>query len=317
MITGNRAKVNDRQKTGAATMNILLAYDGSEHARAALGMLRDLHLSKNSSITLLAVMPTQHIHGHEQLQEKLDRAKQRLADGDAQLVALLKAGNPAASINEMAQEMQADLTVIGAKGLRATLGILLGGVAQQVVEYSCCPVMVVRAPYEGFQRVLLVTDGSKYSQTALEYLAPQPGVDQPHLTLPPNAAVHVMHVLPPPITPEMVTSSWTMGPEALFPVPPQNIDLEALEEREREAGQVLLDQAAQAFNARGVEVNKAMPRGDAATEILDYVRQHEIDLIVCGSRGLSPVTGWLLGSVSRKLVHYADCSVMVVKRKPG
>jgi nucleotide-binding universal stress UspA family protein len=54
-------------------------------------------------------------------------------------------------------------------------------------------------------------------------------------------------------------------------------------------------------------------RGDAATEIIQFARQHEIDLIVSGSRGLSPVTSWLLGSVSRKLVHYASCSVLIVK----
>ena len=36
-------------------------------------------------------------------------------------------------------------------------------------------------------------------------------------------------------------------------------------------------------------------------------------MVVCGSRGLSAVSGWLLGSVSRKLVHYAGCSVLIVK----
>ena len=66
----------------------------------------------------------------------------------------------------------------------------------------------------------------------------------------------------------------------------------------------------------GVDVaQSAMPRGDAATEILDYIKENDIDLVVCGSRGLSQVTGWLLGSVSRKLVHYADCSVMIVKSR--
>jgi len=56
-----------------------------------------------------------------------------------------------------------------------------------------------------------------------------------------------------------------------------------------------------------------MPRGDAATEILAYAKENRVDLIVCGSRGLSEITGWLLGSVSRKLVHYAGYSVLIVK----
>ena len=53
--------------------------------------------------------------------------------------------------------------------------------------------------------------------------------------------------------------------------------------------------------------------GDAGTEIIDYVKTHDIDLIVAGSRGLSQMRGWFLGSVSRKLVHYSNCSVLIVK----
>ena len=54
-------------------------------------------------------------------------------------------------------------------------------------------------------------------------------------------------------------------------------------------------------------------RGDAATEIIEYANQNQIDLIVAGSRGLSQMRRLLLGSLSRKLVHYAGCSVLIVK----
>ena len=81
-----------------------------------------------------------------------------------------------------------DLLVVGAKGLRATFGILLGGVAQQVVEYANCPVLVVRTPYEKLLRVLLVVDGSSHSQCAVEYLTRFP--------FPERSDVRVMHVLP-------------------------------------------------------------------------------------------------------------------------
>jgi nucleotide-binding universal stress UspA family protein len=102
----------------------------------------------------------------------LESVRNRLELQDLPAEALIKAGNPAASINALAEEIDANLILVGAQGLRATLGILLGGVAQQVVEYSHCPVMVVRAPYTGIKRVLLVVDGSTYSLRAVEYLAP-------------------------------------------------------------------------------------------------------------------------------------------------
>ena len=60
-----------------------------------------------------------------------------------------------------------------------------------------------------------------------------------------------------------------------------------------------------------------MPRGDAATEILRYAREKQVDLLVAGSRGLSQVRGWLMGSVSRKLVYHASSAVLIVKGGPA
>jgi len=51
----------------------------------------------------------------------------------------------------------------------------------------------------------------------------------------------------------------------------------------------------------------------AVTEIIQYAKENQVDLIVAGSRGLTSMQSWLLGSVSRKLVHYAGCSVLIVK----
>jgi nucleotide-binding universal stress UspA family protein len=66
----------------------------------------------------------------------------------------------------------------------------------------------------------------------------------------------------------------------------------------------------------GIQATPVLARGDAATEIIQYVKDHEIDLILAGSRGLSEMRSWLLGSVSRKLVHYANCSVLIIKSHP-
>ncbi|MEW5870581.1 MAG: universal stress protein [Chloroflexota bacterium] len=296
---------------------ILLAYDGSEHAQAAIELLGDLNAGARSHVTALAVLPTQHIGAHEKLQTSLKQAEARLLEKGMGVTSIIKAGNPAATINAQAQEIietqgRMDVIAIGARGLRSTLGILLGGVAQQVVEYSCCPVLVVRAPYIGVQRILFVTDGSPYSQIALEYLAPtRTRQCAKCLPLPTQAEVHIMHVLPPEIPPELAMRTWTVGPEVLYPAPP--IDTEALEAEEQEQGERILGQAQAILLATGVQARPFLKRGDAATEIIAHVQEHKIDLVVCGSRGLSAVSGWLLGSVSRKLVHYTGCSVLIVK----
>ena len=84
------------------------------------------------------------------------------------------------------------------------------------------------------------------------------------------------------------------------------------EEEERQ-GKVLLDQTIKELGNFGIEATSVLVRGDAATEIIEYANQNQIDLIVAGSRGLSRMRRLLLGSLSRKLVHYAGCSVLIVK----
>jgi len=299
-------------KTNVVPLYILLAYDGSKHAQAAVDLLSNLPLG-NSTITCLAVMGTQKITSHEALQQSLEDAANQLRSRGIKVDTQLKAGNPAASINDWAQENKIDLTVVGARGLRATLGILLGGVAQQVVEYSSRPVMVVREPYRKLRRVLLVTDGSEYSKRAIAYLAPQPTEHKPHLPLPADVELRLMYVMPPEVPPELATRAWNVGPEVMYPVPARPLDWERIEAEEERQGKTILTESHGKLEAAGFQVKDVLVRGDAATEIIEYAREQEIDLIVCGSRGLNPVSGWLLGSVSRKLVHYAGCSVLIVK----
>lgn len=86
-----------------------------------------------------------------------------------------------------------------------------------------------------------------------------------------------------------------------------------MEKDELSQGERVLKQAQAVLEAAGYFADTQLIRGDAATEIIQYARNNAVDLIACGSRGLSPVTSWLLGSVSRKLVHYANCSVLIVK----
>jgi nucleotide-binding universal stress UspA family protein len=315
------APVPDRQPTILrGKMHFLLAYDGSEHAQAAIQLLLDLPCAcsippEHCSVTLMSVLPTQWIGGHEQLQTGLDREQRRLAEAGMQVETKLIAGNPAATLNAHAEEIHADLILIGAKGLRATLGILLGGVAQQVVEYSTCPVLVVRAPYQGLKRILLVTDGSGQSQQALAYLAPPcpDGSRRRCSWLSPAAEVSVMHVLPPPFPDGTITPAWALGPEVLYPTPITPIDKQAVEAEEQHQGERLLDKAQHLLSLADLQTNCVLVRGDAATEIIKYIQENEINMVVCGSRGLSAISGWLLGSVSRKLVHYAGCSVLIVK----
>ena len=286
-------------------MKILFADDGSPHAQAAVELVLDLPLPSKTKLKVIRVFPPGQTYAVGQMERNLALTRQQFLDHGVQAQADLVLGYPAEMIVETASEMKPDLTILGAKGLRATLGILLGGVAQQVVEYACCPVLVVRAPYSGLRRVLLVTDGSSYSQSALRYLTKFP--------LPEKVDVHLMHVLP-PLTEPVIMEPYFGGRDAYVPLrtPEEEAKLQAKQEKD---GKALLTRAQNLLLKQGLKAKPVLARGDAATEIIEYTKQEQIDLLVAGSRGLSQVRGWLMGSVSRKLVHYAGCSVLVVKQK--
>ena len=62
-----------------------------------------------------------------------------------------------------------------------------------------------------------------------------------------------------------------------------------------------------------VPVEAEVLEGHAAAEILHVAEIREADLIVVGSRGLGPISGAFLGSVSRWLLSHANIPVLVVK----
>ena len=285
-------------------MKILLADDGSQHAQAAVKMLKELPLPPKSRVHVVRVFPPGQSFAVGQMERNLKRTEEQLLEDNLKVDAELVLGYPAEKIVEIAGHMKPDLMLIGAKGLRATLGILLGGVAQQVVEYACCPVLVVRAPYLGLHRVLLVTDGSLHSRRAARYLGKFP--------LPEKADVRLIHVLPPMTTP-VVMEPYFGGRDAYVPLyaPEEEAKLKAKQERE---GETLLNRTRNLLLKKNIESTLVLMRGDAATEIIEYTDKENIDLIVAGSRGLSSFQGWLMGSVSRKLVHYSNCSVLIVKQ---
>ena len=188
-----------------AAANILLAIDGSQHSQAAVELVRDLPLPPNTSLTLLSVVYRRDASAQIQpvLEKVVAQAQTRLEGKGLDLAAEIAEGHPADVITRSAEEHGCALIVIGAVGLRATLGIMLGGVAQQVVEHASCPVLVVRAPYSGLKRALVVTDGSSCSQLAVSYLNRFP--------LPAATRVEAMHVLAPPITLDRIAAAWPVG----------------------------------------------------------------------------------------------------------
>jgi nucleotide-binding universal stress UspA family protein len=65
--------------------------------------------------------------------------------------------------------------------------------------------------------------------------------------------------------------------------------------------------------ARAIELQTHVAVGHAADQIIHHAVESKADLIVMGHRGGSRMKEWLLGSVSKRVLSYAPCSVLIVR----
>ena len=86
------------------------------------------------------------------------------------------------------------------------------------------------------------------------------------------------------------------------------------EDRAREETRTSLEtERARLAKAGLAQVETHLLEGDPVAAVVGFVEQRSVDLVVVGSRGLDALGRYFLGSVSDGILHYAGCSVLVVK----
>ena len=65
--------------------------------------------------------------------------------------------------------------------------------------------------------------------------------------------------------------------------------------------------------AQGVQPRFEIAVGHPAEQIIYHAEQDDVDLIVMGHRGKTFLQRWLLGSVTKRVISYAHCTVLVVR----
>lgn len=74
-----------------------------------------------------------------------------------------------------------------------------------------------------------------------------------------------------------------------------------------------LQKVKQDLEAEGFKVNTLLETGDAAQVIVDVAKTHGFDRVIMGRRGLSSLTGFVLGSVSAKVLANVDVPITLTK----
>jgi nucleotide-binding universal stress UspA family protein len=134
---------------------IVWSTDGSEYAQRALPYVKGLAREGGATITIVHVV--ERIEGagavglprradEPELQARLQKLTAELSEEGfgASLIIRGDVGTrPAHEVVEVAQEVGADLIVVGSRGLSAIGGLLLGSVAHRLLHIAPCPVLVV------------------------------------------------------------------------------------------------------------------------------------------------------------------------------
>jgi nucleotide-binding universal stress UspA family protein len=90
--------------------------------------------------------------------------------------------------------------------------------------------------------------------------------------------------------------------------------LKAFQEALKKDAERLLDRVVQAGENEGIVVRQQVLIGSPIKKIiLDYAKDHKIDLIVIGTKGMTGIEKFLMGSVANDVITYAHCPVLAVR----
>ncbi|MGH2936876.1 MAG: universal stress protein [Solirubrobacterales bacterium] len=284
---------NENWKPG----RVLVGHDGSEGAKDAIRLTRTLCAGTDAEALLVNVLPypgpmpvAYRLLGYEDA----PAWKTFFTEAERELAPMAVAhrtyigGSPAKVLNDLAEEEDIDLIVIGSPHRGAAGRAFIGSVAERLLHGAS--VAVVAAPrgyrdrvHDGFARIVVGYDGSAEAGIAMGRGAA--------LATREDIELHLICASTPPVPPP--------GPYA-GPIP-------STLPNAREV-------VARGVRAAGadVDVSGRVVEGRAAPRLADYCGPD--DLLMVGSRSYGPFTRTLLGSVSSALIHTAPCPVLVVPR---
>jgi nucleotide-binding universal stress UspA family protein len=146
-------------------MKILIATDGSKYSEKAIQMVKHFALDDNSEVKIISVvdmtlplgvdiytggyMPStieieKNIREHSANVLKEAKVKINEIFANIKITTDVLVGSPESRIVETAEEMKADLIIVGSHGYNSWERLLLGSVSDSVVHHAPCSVLIVR-----------------------------------------------------------------------------------------------------------------------------------------------------------------------------
>jgi len=206
----------------------------------------------------------------------------------------LKIGAAASTIVERAKKGSADLVLMATQGRGFVEHLLLGSVAERVVRSAPCPVLTLRAggrlPTKKFKRILIATDFSQASESALNY-----AVD---LARSSSAELIVLHVVEPVA---LTGDAYGFTANAAM-----------YNGIERAAKESIARVGNRLRKKRGLRCRTVLANGTAAMAIVDAATRLAADVVVVGTHGHGGFEHFFLGSVAERVVRTSSRPVLTV-----
>jgi nucleotide-binding universal stress UspA family protein len=280
---------------------IVVGYDGSPQAHDALALGEALSSVTGERLVLAGAYGPEAAVSDEERDSRRAEILEQLAEAAASLPSdrslqvetrAVSGSSAAAALQEFAEAEHPRALVLGSCHRGAIGRVVIGGVAEQLLQGSPCPVVVAPRGLAGRGPVRLGTvcvgfDGEPEGWTALQRGA--------QIAAAAGARLRVAMVVPP-----------------LTGVPTMTVIPAELVEERLERAQSELDRAVRSV-AKRLHPTGTLLRGSPGQQLADEASA-AVDLMVVGSRGYGPLQRVLLGSVSTSLMHSAPCPVMVVPR---
>jgi len=151
---------------------ILLADSGTGNTEAMMKVLMDIPLVQRASITVLHVVPSQI--SAEEMTSKWEEGGRTLANAIKHLdldpthvTAMLREGDPKDVVVKVADDIDADLIIMGSRGLKGLKAILENSVSQYVFQLASRPMLLVKDDLYSIRpikRVMVALDKSDSAQ---------------------------------------------------------------------------------------------------------------------------------------------------------
>lgn len=293
--------------------NILFFVDGSPGQKAALTRAADFAIHAGASLTIMAVVPKVSTDD-ERLSDSIQAIQDTLIlERKTELTELIKAVPDAKSATvdivagdkafiEVIRAVVAekfDLLIKAVDKPRGVKGSIFGSTDRRFLRQCPCPVWLIKNGKKKIRTVLAALDVTS-NDNKTKRLSGQIMEIATSMTRLEKANMHAL-------------AAWV---EPLAPAMSHQIDTSVLSEIKQTHKDTILERFStlmKSKSAAGLDIDEHVLYGLAEDEIVRFVEDYDVDLLVMGTLSRSGIPGLLIGNTAEKVLEGVNCSVLTLK----